>query len=118
MASVSADKVRKRLGFSMSDVSDEDVNAYVEEAAAWLSGEISRELNPSDCTLEEANAIANLAAIYCYCHVTGVASSGWTVNLGQLNFTGTPQRIAQLEFLRSQVFSFVDRNKSMIVGHA
>lgn len=45
MASVSADHVRKRLGLTAKDISDEDVMAFVAEATAWLSDEISRTLD-------------------------------------------------------------------------
>ena len=76
--SVSADQVRKRLGLTAEDIKDEDVMAFVTEAAAWLGDEIGRTLDYTSCTESEANAIRNLAAIYCYCHVSGGVAVGLT----------------------------------------
>lgn len=111
MVSVSANQIRMRLGLTAADISDEEVLAFRDEAAAVLSEEIGKTLNASDCTEAEANAIANLAAIYCYCKVTGVASTGWSVNLGGLTFSGPAERVAQLEFLKKQVEQFIARRK-------
>jgi len=71
MVSVTADQIRKRLGLTVADISDEDVLAFREEAVAFLSEEIGKTLNTESCTEAEANAIRNLAAIYCYCKVSG-----------------------------------------------
>lgn len=35
MTSVTADQVRKRLGLTPTDIKDEDVMAFIAEAAAW-----------------------------------------------------------------------------------
>jgi len=111
MVSVSADQVRRRLGLTVADISDEDVLAFRDEAAAFLSEEIGETINAEDCTISEANAIANLAAIYCHLKVAGLSSTGWTVNLGQLTFTGPAEKTASLEFLKQQVREFIQRRK-------
>jgi hypothetical protein len=90
----------------------------MDEAAAFLSAEIGRTLDPSNCTEEEANTIANLAAIYCYLKVTGVSAVGWTANLGALTFSGAQDKIAQLEFLKSHVQAFIQRNRPLVVRRA
>jgi hypothetical protein len=118
MAAVTPDRVRKRLGLTAEDVADADVQTFTDEAAAFLSGEIDHALDPANCTEEEANAIANLAAIYCYLKVTGVSAVGWTANLGALTFSGAPEKIAQLEFLRKQVLAFIERNRKFVVRRA
>ncbi|MGB9693536.1 MAG: hypothetical protein ACPLYF_01690 [Fervidobacterium sp.] len=58
--------------------------SFVAEATAWLSSEIDRTLNYTDCTEAEANAIRNLAAIYCYCYVTGGVAVGLDFSFGDL----------------------------------
>jgi hypothetical protein len=76
------------------------VQVFILEATAFLSIETTKTLDPTDCSEAEANAIANLAAIYCYLKVTGISSTGWNVNLGQLSFSGPSEKVAQLEFLK------------------
>ena len=105
--SVSADQVRKRLGLSAEDISDEDVTAFVAEAVAWLSDEIGRTLDYTSCTESEANAIRNLAAIYCYCYVSGGVAVGLNFSVGDLNVSEAATK--QIEFLKEQVERFIAR---------
>lgn len=111
MAFVTADQVRNRLGFSATDISDSIVNSFIIDAAAYLSNQVNYDIDPDDCTLAEASAIADLAAIYCYLHKTGVAAVGYTLNLGSITFTGPSSRIAQLEVLKANVQAFIRRNR-------
>jgi hypothetical protein len=106
MASVTADQIRKRLGLTPADISDEDILAFRDEAAAFLSEEIGKTLNADDCTEAEANAIRNLAAIYCYCKVSGGFAVG--LNLGDLRVSETNEQIG---FLKEQVERFISRHK-------
>ena len=107
MAEVSADQVRKRLGLTAEDVSDEDVMAFVTEVTAWLSNEISRTLDYTSCTESEANVIRNLAAIYCYCHVSGGVAVGLNFSVGDLHVSEATAK--QVQFLREQVERFINR---------
>ncbi|RLC80970.1 MAG: hypothetical protein DRI61_04635 [Chloroflexi bacterium] len=109
MPSVTADQIRKRLGLTAADISDEDVLAFRDEAAAWLSEEIDKTLNAEDCTEAEANAIRNLAAIYCYCKVSGGSAVGLDFSVGDLRVS--PNAGKQLEFLKGQVERFIARHK-------
>jgi hypothetical protein len=111
MASVTADQIRKRLGLTQADISDEDVLAFRDEAAAFLSEEIGKTLNAEDCTEAEANAIRNLAAIYCYCKVSGGSAVGLDFTIGDLRVS--PDAGRQLEFLRDQVERFIARQKRL-----
>jgi len=104
---VSADQVRKRLGLSAEDVNDDDVTAFVAEAVAWLSDEIGRTLDYTSCTESEANAIRNLAAIYCYCYVSGGVAVGLNFSVGDLNVSEAATK--QIEFLKEQVERFIAR---------
>jgi len=107
MVSVSADQVRKRLGLTAEDIKDDDVTAFVTEATAWLSDEIGRTLDYASCTESEANAIRNLAAIYCYCHVSGGVAVGLNFSVGDLHVSEAAAR--QIEFLKEQVERFISR---------
>jgi hypothetical protein len=109
MASVTADQIRKRLGLTTADISDEDVSAFKDEAAAFLSGEIGRTLNAESCTEAEANAIRNLAAIYCYCYVSGGSAVGLNFHVGDLGVS--ENAVKQIEFLHEQVERFIQREK-------
>lgn len=118
MATVSPDRVRSRLGLTQDDISDSDVQIFINESAAYLSGEIDRTLDPANCTEDEARAIANLAAIYCWLKVTGVSAVGWTATLGEITFSGAPQKVAQLQFLQKEVQMWINREKEPYVGVA
>jgi len=111
MVSVTADQIRKRLGLSESDIGDTDVLAFRDEAEAFLSEEIGRILEAESCTEAEANAIRNLAAIYCYCKVTGGSAVGLDFSVGDLRVS--PNAGKQLEFLREQVERFIARQKRL-----
>jgi len=107
--SVTADQIRKRLGLTAADISDEDVSAFRDEAAAILSEEIGKTLNAESCTEAEANAISNLAAIYCYCKVSGGSALGLNFHVGDL--TVSESAVKQVEFLHEQVERFIQREK-------
>lgn len=109
MASVTADQIRKRLGLTEVDISDEDVLAFRDEATAWLSEEIGKTLDASNCTEAEANAIRNLAAIYSFCKVSGGSAVGLDFSVGDLRVA--PNGGKQLEFLKEQVERFIARRK-------
>lgn len=109
MVAVTADEVRKRLGLASDDISDNDVLAFVDEVAAFLSDEIGRTLDDQNCTESEANAIRNLAAIYCYCHVTGGSTVGLSFTLGNLSVSESS--VKQIDFLKEQVKRFINREK-------
>lgn len=113
-----AARVRLRLGLTVEDISDVDVEVFIGEAAAWLSDQIRVTLDMEDCSEAEANAIANLAAIYCYCKITGVSSTGWTANLGQLSFSGPAEKVVQLEFLKKQIYDFIQQRKAVLAESA
>ena len=118
MASVSADRIRLRLGLTASDIADAEVATFIGEAAGYLANQTGLTLNPENCSEDQAKAIADLAAIYAYLRVTGVQPTGWTANIGELVFSGSPAKIAQLEFLRNQVLDWISRNRRTKVAIA
>lgn len=114
MVAVTADQIRRRLGLASADISDEDVQAFRDEATAFLSEEIGKTLDATNCTESEANAIRNLAAIYSYCKVTGGSAVGLDFSVGDLRVS--PDAGKQLEFLREQVERFIARRKRLGVS--
>jgi len=117
MVNVTTDAVRRRLKLSEEDISDEDVMAFIEDAAAWISEEISETIDPQNCSKSEADAIANLAAIYSYCHVTGGTFNGTDFTLGDLRVKDEPRDLtANLSFLKQQVERFIISRKDKPFG--
>ncbi|MBT0160908.1 hypothetical protein G4O51_13090 [Candidatus Bathyarchaeota archaeon A05DMB-2] len=111
MVSVTADQIRKRLSLTVADITDDDVLVFRGEAAAFLSEEIGKTLDAENCTEAEANAIRNLAAIYCYCKVSGGSAVGLDFSVGDLRVS--PNAGKQLEFLKEQVERFIARQKRL-----
>ena len=117
MVNVTTDAVRRRLKLSEEDISDEDVMAFIEDAAAWISEEISETIDPENCSKSESDAIANLAAIYSYCHVTGGTFSGTNFTLGDLHVKEQSRDLtANLNFLKQQVERFIISRKDKPFG--
>lgn len=117
MVHVTTDAVRRRLKLSEEDISDEDIMAFIEDAAAWIGEEISETLDPENCSKSEHDAIANLAAIYSYCHVTGGTFSGTDFNVGDLRVTEKSRDLtANLSFLKEQVERFISSRKDRPFG--
>ena len=111
MVAVTAEQIRKRLGLTSADINDEDVLAFRDEAVAFLTEEIGKTLDSSNCTEAEANAIRNLAAIYSYCKVSGGSAVGLDFSIGDLRVS--PNAGKQLEFLREHVERFIIRQKRL-----
>lgn len=118
MAIVTPERVRLRLGLAASEVPDGEVAVFIGEAAGYLSNQTGVSINPGDCTEDQAKAVADLAAIYCYLRLTGVNPTGWTAHIGTLTFSGSPEKVAQLEFLKNQVLEWIAKNKRRKVTFA
>lgn len=116
MVSVTADEVRARFQLSDTDISDVQTQKFRDEAAAWLSGEIDETLDHADCTEEEANAIRNLAALYCFCWVNGGSAVGLSFSLGDINIGEGGGK--QFDFYKEQVERYIARKTEIafIVG--
>ena len=108
MVHVTTDAVRRRLKLSEEDIGDEDVMAFIQDAAAWISEQIGETLDHENCCQSEHDAIANLAAIYSYCHTTGGTFTGTEFTLGDLHVKEQSRDLAaQLNFLKQQVERFI-----------
>jgi len=118
LASVTVDRVRLRLGLTSKEIADAEVQTFIDEAAGYLSGQTGLKLDPKNCAEDQAKAIADLAAIYCWLKVTGISAVGWTATLGEITFSGPAERVVQLEVFRRQVQAWIERNRKIYVGRA
>lgn len=106
---VSADEIRARFNLTATQISDVQTAKFRDEAAAWLSTQIGETLDPTSCTEAEGNAIKNLAALYCFCYVTGGSATGFTFNLGDIGVSEANQK--QFDFYKEQVMLFVQKER-------
>ena len=84
MVSVTPESVRERINVSAAEVPDDVVNRFISAAAVTVGLEIGEDVDASDCTSAEAEAIRNLAAIYCACRITGGSAAGLSFRVGDL----------------------------------
>ena len=118
MVHVTTDAVRRRLKLSEEDITDNDVMAFIEDAAACISEEIDELIDPKNCSKSEYDAIANLAAIYSYCHITGGTFSGTDFSVGDFRVTEQPRDLtSQLNFLKGQIERFITSRKEKRKKH-
>jgi len=103
------DTIRGRVGLAVTEPSDPDVAKYIGEACEFINDQINGTIDKTNCAQAEAEAIRNLAAIKCFFDVTGASSTGWTANIGIITFSGSPEKIAMINYLWLRVKEFMDR---------
>jgi flavin-binding protein dodecin len=108
--------IRDRVGLATGDIIDADVTKYVGEACDFISNQIGTTIDKTSCTEAEAEAIRNLAAIKCFFDVTGTSSTGWTAAIGEITFSGAPDKIAMINWLWSRVQDFMNRRSGSATG--
>ncbi len=67
-----------------ADISDTVVLRFAKAAAVTVGLELGRSVDYADCSEEEAEAIRNLAAVYCKCKAAGGSFSGLNFRVGDL----------------------------------
>jgi hypothetical protein len=103
LAAVSVEDVRDVLHLNDSDISDGKVLKMIKRAEVTLGLELSKEIDHTDCTEPEKEAIALLAAIYAVCYLTGGSAVGLNFSVGDLSSSnsGLPSlTVLQAEFER------------------
>ena len=85
LVAVLPDEIRERVDLSEADVPDATVLRFAKAAAVTVGGELGKTINYTDCTDEEAEAIRNIAAVYCACKITGGSASGLSFQVGDLS---------------------------------
>jgi hypothetical protein len=115
MVAVTALEIRERVNLSESDISDAVVIRFAVAAAVTVSLELGKPVDYADCSVEEAEAIRNLAAVYCACKVSGGSACGLSFRLGDLSVNESATA-GDLEFLVSEAYRIIDGLKAPYVG--
>jgi hypothetical protein len=85
VTAVSVDDVRDVLHVSEADVPEAKVLKMIKRAEVTLRLELSKEIDHTDCTEPEKEAITLLAAIYAVCYLTGGSAVGLNFSVGDLS---------------------------------
>jgi hypothetical protein len=85
VTAVSVDDVRDVLHISEADIPDAKVLKMIKRAEVTLGLELSREIDYTDCTEAEKEAIMLLAAIYAVCYLTGGSAVGLNFSVGDVS---------------------------------
>lgn len=115
MVTVLASEIRERVGLTEADVSDATVLRFAKAAAVTVGLEIGETVDYTNCTDEQAEAIRNIAAVYCACKVTGGSASGLSFRVGDLSVNESSSSSqgglssGNLQFLMSEAQRIIDK---------
>lgn len=112
---VTPTRVRNRLNLSPSDVNDEIVTEFIQDACATVERATDRTIDYNDCDQDEASCITDLAAIYVLCFVSGGTATGMTFKMGDLN-ADVLDRAPQVDILAPRVEAAIERLREPYVG--
>ena len=124
LVAVTPQEIRERVNLTEADVSDAIVNRFAKAAAVTLGLELEKTIDYTGCSDEEAEAIRNIAAIYCACKVTGGSASGLSFRVGDLSVNEssatTPSGLSRenLQFLMGEAQRIIEKLKVPYVGRA
>lgn len=119
MASVSAEDVRDVLHVSDADIPDAKVLKMIKRAEVTIELETSAQIDYSNCSDAQKEAITVLAAIYALCFLTGGSSVGLNFSVGDLNVSNqAASNIPQLSVLQGECARLIEALKSPFVGSA
>lgn len=127
---VTAQEIRERVNLTESDVSDATVLRFARLAAITISSELGKDIDYLDCTDAEAEAIINIAAVYCKCKVVGGRFSNFTLRVGDKfsvgdltvdNSSENQMQVdlttkEQLQFLMDEAKRIIDNLRAPYVG--
>ncbi|MCW4016810.1 MAG: hypothetical protein NWF06_10605 [Candidatus Bathyarchaeota archaeon] len=82
MASVSADDVRDVINITSEEVSDDKISKMIKRAQVTLELETNKQVDSSDCSEAEKEAITILSAVYAICYLTGGSAVGLSFSVG------------------------------------
>ncbi len=124
MVTVTAQEIRERVDLTESDVSEATVLRFAKAAAVTMGLELEKTVDYLSCTDEEAEAIRNIAAVYCACKVTGGSASGLSFRIGDLavNESSSSSQSGfsreNLQFLMNEAQRIIENLKAPYVGSA
>ena len=82
MASVSADDVRDVINVTSEEVTDNKVSKMIKRAEVTLELETDKQVDSSNCSDAEKEAITVLSAVYAICYLTGGSAVGLSFSVG------------------------------------
>jgi hypothetical protein len=121
---VVASEIRERVGLTEADVPDATVLRFAKVAAVTVGLDIGETVDYANCTDEQAEAIRNIAAVYCACKVTGGSASGLSFRIGDLSVNESNSSSQgglsneNLQFLMNEAQRIIDKLKEPYVGSA
>lgn len=124
LVAVTPQEIRERVNLTEADVPDATVLRFAKAAAVTVGLELEKTIDYADCSDEEAEAIRNIAAVYCACKVTGGSASGLSFRVGDLAVNessgATPSGLSRenLQFLMSEAQRIIENLKVPYVGRA
>jgi hypothetical protein len=116
MASVTVDDVRDVLHIADADIPDDKVLKMVKRAAVTLGLELNSQIDYSNCSEAEKEAITILAAIYAVCYLTGGSAIGLNFSVGDLNSSNSS--LPSLAVLQAEFERLLANLKTPYVGSA
>jgi len=122
MVTVTAQEIRERVNLTESDVPEVTVLRFAKAAAVTVGLELEKTVDYISCTDEEAEAVRNIAAVYCACKVTGGSASGLSFRIGDLSVnessSARPNGLSRenLQFLMNQAQRIIEKLKAPYVG--
>jgi hypothetical protein len=122
MVTVTAQEIRERVNLTESDVSETTVLRFAKAAAVTVGLELEKAVDYASCTDEEAEAIRNIAAVYCACKVTGGSASGLSFRIGDLSVDESSSSSQSglsrenLQFLMNEAQRIIENLKAPYVG--
>jgi len=114
LAEVSVADVRDVLHITDADIPDAQVLKMVKRAQVTLELELSEDIDYTDCTDAQKEAITLLAAIYAVCYLTGGSAVGLNFSVGDLS--GSTSAIPSLPVLQAEFERVLSILKETYVG--
>ena len=115
MASVQPKDVRRIIHVSENEVPDDVVQDMIRRASLIVGLELGRNIDHTDCTEIEKEAVTLLAAIYMICYLTGGEAVGLSFRLGDLNISAL-EKAPSLEILKAELERILSGLKEPYVG--
>jgi len=104
LASISADDVRDVINVSSEEVPDDKILKMIKRAEVTLELETDKQVDSSNCSDAEKEAIAVLSAVYAICYLTGGSAVGLSFSVGDQNVSvlskAPPLDVLQVELER------------------
>ena len=85
MASVSVDDVRDVINITSEEIPDAKILKMIKRAQVTLELETDKQVDSSNCSDAEKEAIIVLGAVYAICYLTGGSAVGLSFSVGDQN---------------------------------